>query len=98
VGVGKARARGDRGEKIRGATGKSRWCWILPRGVIGEVRPCSGKPIVTSRRALCLRGAGNILSGGEEHDVPHVVVGCSTFGNIVGENLVFEFALVLRVV
>ena len=84
-------------EKIRGATGKSRWCWILPRGVIGEVRPRPGKPIVTSGRALRLRGAGNFLSGGEEHTVPHVVAGCSTFGSIVGENLAFKFALVLRV-
>ena len=98
MGVGKARARGGRGEKIWGTTGKSRWCWILPRGVIGEVRPCPGTPIVTSRQALRLRGAGNFLSGGEEHAMPHVVVGCSTFGSIVGENLVFEFALVLRVV
>jgi hypothetical protein len=69
-----------------------------PRCVADDARLSPGKPIVTSRRALRLRGAGNFLSGGEEHTVPHVVAGCSTFGSIVGENLAFEFALVLRVV
>jgi hypothetical protein len=53
---------------------------------------------VASRQALRLRGISNFSSGGEEHAVPHVVAGCSTFVSIVGENLAFEFALVFHVV
>jgi hypothetical protein len=53
---------------------------------------------VASRRALRLRGTNNFSSSGEEHVVPHIIAGCSTFISIVGENLAFEFALVFRVV
>jgi hypothetical protein len=38
-----------------------------PRCVADDARLSPGKPIVTSRRALHLRSAGNFLSGDKEH-------------------------------